>query len=100
MVYPDSLPQLGEDLWFLAAQVGRDKFQKGGAHHLFRHIAEYTPGRHVPAGDYTLQVFADNGVIRRLDNGTEHSALFFRKLKGRDQCPEFPVAQPLLPCSF
>src|SRR5262249_47918684 len=82
-------PNAVEDLGlFILATIGdeqRDRF----ADHLLGGVAKQLLGSAVPAGDDAVEVFADNGVVRVLDDRGEQPARLF--------APQMLDAKPELP---
>src|SRR5687767_12094365 len=68
---------LFQDFRFLAVPIGRQERLDCVAQYFFRAVAEHPLSAAVPAHDSTFKIFADNGVIRRLDDGREQTARLF-----------------------
>src|SRR5689334_25140540 len=60
--------QAPENLVFLSVPIGWHETQNRLADHLLRPVAEETLGPGIPAGDDTVQGFANDRVIRPLHN--------------------------------
>ncbi len=73
-------PDAPEDLGLLIVAVGGDEHHDRSAHRLRRRVPEEPFRALVPTGDDPIQVFADDGVVRRLDDGGEPGARLLRLL--------------------
>src|SRR5690348_54188 len=63
--------ELPEDLIFFVVQIFRNEPQHRAANDLLRGIAEHPIGSLIPALDHSIQIFADDGVIRGIDDGSK-----------------------------
>lgn len=63
--------------WLFIEPVGRKKNVNGFSDYFFGLVAENALGRRIPAGDDAFEGFADNGVLRRIDNGGKQGLLGF-----------------------
>src|SRR5205085_9944284 len=62
---------------FFVVQVQRNQRQDGFSDYFFSRVAENLLRPFVPARNYSLQIFADNSVVRRFDDGSEMRRRFF-----------------------
>src|SRR6185437_4663811 len=62
---------LAEDLVFFIVKPSRDQAKNRLADHLVGGIAEDLARAFIPAGDDALEIFADDGIVRRVDYGGE-----------------------------
>jgi hypothetical protein len=62
-----TLVQPADDGRLFFVQLRRDDGENGVADHFCRRIAEDAFGRRVPTGDDAVQVLADNGIFRGID---------------------------------
>ena len=62
-----------ENVWFLVVTIWWDDREDGRANHLFGRVAKESLCTLVPAGDNAIEVFADDGVVRALDDRGEQA---------------------------
>src|SRR5690606_20087808 len=60
-----------QDCLFLVADGGREQYGHRAPDGLFRRIAVQALGTPVPARDSAVEVLADDGVVRRIDDGRQ-----------------------------
>ena len=85
----DPLPAVEsrEDVRFFLESVRREQLDDGMANHLLRRVPEGPLRSLVPALDDTVEVFADDGVLRGIDDrrieelGRNKRSLFFHGLR-------------------
>ena len=71
---PFSGPDLGEDFKFNKAGVPPDEAQDGLTYDFVRCIAENPPGDIISAGNDSVEVLANDGVVGGIDDGSEEIA--------------------------
>src|SRR5690242_5090175 len=64
---PDSVQNSGHFIY--TVRTCKDRYWP--ADHLLRGVAKYPRGRPVPAGNETIQILADDCIIRRFDDGCQ-----------------------------
>ena len=72
-----------QDLRFFIEAIRRKKNGDRLADHLLGGVAEYPLGGLVPASDDAVQVFADNRVIGRSNDGGKQGLCFFGRIQRR-----------------
>jgi hypothetical protein len=81
--------QGGDDAVFLRQAFGGDDEGDVAADDLPRRIAENPLRRAVPGGDVAVEILADDGVIRRFNDGAEIGADAFSLLEAGDVAQDF-----------
>src|SRR6267378_7793868 len=76
MVDALSCPNLCKDRLFLVMQFLRDESKDGRAQDLFAGIAEDPSRRLIPTRDLSCEIFTQNGVIGRLNDGCSFTETF------------------------
>src|ERR1700679_1962271 len=61
-------PYLLQDLVFFVVQFFRDKAQNWLAQHFIGRVAKHSACSFIPAADDSVQVFTDDGVVRRVND--------------------------------
>src|ERR1051326_7877569 len=64
----------------LAGTIRREQPRNGLADHFGRGVAEHALRADIPTDDAALQIFADNGIVRRLHNSCQKRSCLFRAL--------------------
>src|SRR5579885_2685052 len=71
MLDPRAATNAGKKLWLFVLQLGRDQNCDRFAHGLSCRIAEQALCAGIPAHDGSVDVHADDGIIRRFDDARE-----------------------------
>src|SRR5580693_530373 len=74
MVYALARSYPSEYFCLLELQVSRNEARDGLPDHFLRRITEHTNGSLIPGFDHPVQIFADNGIVGRIDNARESQA--------------------------
>src|SRR5690349_2822738 len=70
--------QAPEDFRLLVLTLGRNENGDGLADHLFGGVAENARGTFIPGDDDAVERLADDGIVRRRNDGSQSAAQLFR----------------------